>query len=191
MSGWSFRKRLIVGIVLAAIVVAGMVVIARVNEPLTKTCTKRVAPLEVTPSVAVAKNIVDDWRAKGALDAARIGTYIDFPFIVAYSAAFWFFCVWAGLALAPHDERWLAYGRAFGRAGVLAGALDFFVENPGLLLEMNGTYNPAVTVVKAIGASVKWLLVLLVFAFLVISFIIWLRIKWDKGKSDPRRMLPA
>lgn len=192
MSDWSFGKRLAIGLVLLAAVAAGMIAIGTINRPLKQTCTNMVLPLELTPSTSVARNIVEDWQKKGALDAARNGTYIDFPFIVTYAATFWFFCLWAGLALAPHDPRWLAYGRAFARAGVLAGALDFFVENPGLLLEMNGTYNPAVTAAKALGAWIKWLLVVLVFAFLVISFVTWVRIRWDKGKSgDPRRMLPA
>jgi len=79
-------KRWIIGVVLVALEIAGMAIITRINEPLTKTCTPRVAPLEVTPSVAVAKTIVDDWRAHGALDAARKGTYVDFSFIVVYSS---------------------------------------------------------------------------------------------------------
>lgn len=184
-------RRVIVGAVLLALVVAGMAVIGGVNTALKSTCTHAVLPLEITPSIAVAKNIVDDWSAKGALDAARKGTYIDFAFIVVYSITFWFFCRWAGDALAPYDERWPVYGRAFGRAGVLAGALDFFVENPGLLLEMNGRYYCVVTVIKALGASIKWVLILLVFAFLISSWITWLRIWRDKTKSgDPRQFMP-
>jgi hypothetical protein len=187
MTGWSFEKRLNIGLLLIAFVVFGMIIINCVNVPLKNTCTVRVKPLEVTPSVAVAKNIVDDWRMKGALAAAQLGTYLDFPFIVVYSITFWFFCVWAGIALGPHDERWPAYGRAFGRAGILAGALDFFVENPGLLLEMSGTYNPWITAIKAIGSWIKWVLVLLIFVFLLSSWIMWLRI-W-RGK-DSQRVLP-
>jgi hypothetical protein len=191
MSEWSFTKRLIVGLVLLALVAAGMVVIGCINKPLANTCTKRVLPLEVTPSIAVAENIVKDWDAKHVLDKAKKGTYVDFPFIVVYAITFWFFSVWAGLALAPYDERWLAYGRAFGVAGIVAGALDFFVENPGLLLEMNGTYNGWITAIKAIGAWIKWVLVLLLLIFLVSSLIMWLRIWWTKDRAEPRQMLPA
>jgi len=191
MSEWSFTKRLIVGLVLLALVAAGMVVIGCINKPLANTCTKRVLPLEVTPSIAVAENIVKDWDAKHVLDKAKKGTYVDFPFIVVYAITFWFFSVWAGLALAPYDERWLAYGRAFGVAGIVAGALDFFVENPGLLLEMNGTYNCWITAIKAIGAWIKWVLVLLLLIFLVSSLIMWLRIWWTKDRAEPRQMLPA
>jgi hypothetical protein len=191
MSEWSFTKRLIVGLILLALVGAGMAVIGRVNKPLENTCTKRVLPLEVTPSTAVAQNIVKDWENKHALDAAKKGTYIDFPFIVVYAITFWFFSVWAGLALSPYDPRWLAYGRAFGVAGIVAGALDFFVENPGLLLEMNGMYNPWITAIKAIGAWIKWVLVLLLLVFLVSSLIMWLRIRWHKEEPDSRKMMPA
>ena len=191
MSEWSFTKRLIVGLVLLALVAAGMVVIGCINKPLANTCTKRVLPLEVTPSTAVAESIVKDWDAKHVLDKAKKGTYVDFPFIVVYAITFWFFSVWAGLALAPYDERWLAYGRAFGVAGIVAGALDFFVENPGLLLEMNGTYNCWITAIKAIGAWIKWVLVLLLLIFLVSSLIMWLRIWWTKDRAEPRQMLPA
>jgi len=59
-------------------------------------------------------------------------------------------------------------------------------------MEMGGTYNPAITAVKALGSWLKWLLALLVLAFLVSSWILWLRIWWDKGRSgDPRQMLPS
>lgn len=190
MNDWSFEKRLNTGLLLVAFVVFGMIIINCINDPLKKTCTPRVGPLEVTPSVAVARNIVEDWRYKGALAAAQLGTYLDFPFIVLYSITFWFFSVWAGIALGPYDKRWPDYGRAFGRAGIAAGALDFFVENTGLLLEMSGRYNRWITFIKAIGAWIKWVLVLLLIVFLLTSWFMWLRIWWDKKHGVSRPVLP-
>ena len=186
MSDWverlHFTQRLIIAVVLLAAVGLGMVGIGYVNRKLANTETKAVLPLEITPSKATARHIVDDWsKHDDALDAARTSTYMDFPFIIVYSATFWFFCVWAGVALSPRNERWLARGRAFGRAGVIAGALDFFVENAGLLLEMNGTYSSVITAIKALGAWIKWLLVFCVAAYLLVSLMIWL---WTASKQS-------
>lgn len=115
--------------------------------------------LETTFSTSEASKIVEDSPDLGAL---RKSIYIDFLFIPCYSALLWFLCMWAG-------------NRVFAAAAVIAGALDFVVENPIMLLEISGRSNAVLTFVKALGSWIKWLLLAVVVVYLLIAAVVALK----------------
>ena len=107
----------------------------------------------------VAKEIA---KASPKLDALHKSIYIDFLFIPCYTALLWFLCRWEG-------------NRLFTKAALIAGALDFLVENPIMLLEIGGRSNAVLTFVKALGSSIKWLLLLFVVAHVLDALALWLQ----------------
>src|ERR1051326_7427439 len=56
--------------------------------------------------------------------------------------------------------------RHFASAALIAGALDAFVENPIMLLEIDGASTDVLTFLKALGSWIKWLLLLAIVFYL-------------------------
>ena len=94
--------------------------------------------------------------------ALRKSIYIDFFFIPCYTAFLCFLCLCAG-------------SRPFAAAALIAGALDAFVENPIMLLEIDGGSTPVLTFLKALGSSIKWLLLAVVAGYLVFAAFVALK----------------
>lgn len=185
-----FRKRLITGAIVFTLATAAGIWVKVVSCPLKDTCTKNIAPLEVTISAEGARFIVEEWKTHpGALDAARRGVHWDFLFILTYMISFGYFCWWSGEAIGKYDPQWKRAGRDFTVAAVVAGILDV-VENFGLLAELNDSSNRVVTAVKALASMVKWILIALMTLYIVVSFALWVRIKLVKDPSEIPELLP-
>ncbi|HEV2719110.1 MAG TPA: hypothetical protein VG323_03750 [Thermoanaerobaculia bacterium] len=109
--------------------------------------------LETTFSQDNANAII---KASPDVVALRKSIYIDFLFIPCYTALLWFLCMCAG-------------NRLFAAGALVAGALDAFVENPIMLLEIDGRSNKVLTFLKALGSWTKWLLLGVVIVYLVFA----------------------
>ena len=109
-----------------------------------------IAQLELAFTLKKVDSLLVKWDAN---EAIRKIIYIDFAFIPCYTAVAWVLCGIVG-------------DRRFGIAALVAGALDACVENPVMLLELDGQSNAFLTFVKATGSLIKWLILLTILVYL-------------------------
>jgi len=162
-----FGGRLLIAIFLCGITAFTGMLASSANALLKQTAYPRILYLELAPTPSCAKKVVTAW-AKIANEVRR-SIYWDFAFIVCYAANLWFLSSWAAIAV----PSWRQWAIAFAFFALTAGALDF-IEDFGMLVELNGTYLWAVTLPKAIASAIKWLLVTATVVFDVAAFVRWL-----------------
>lgn len=138
--------------ILFAIALGAVVVIGRAFTRL----KPGILALELAWDPEKARRIVDEWRRRGVAGAAKVDVWIDFAWIVAYTAALVLFALLARKVADDDDTAFV-----FLAAGALAGVLDF-IENFGLLSILKArakTKDKTVYLTSAVATG-KWFLVL-------------------------------
>jgi hypothetical protein len=126
------------GLTAVGAAVAMMLVLGVQGAPLRNDVAESgIVSLELARNAAWAERLIESWGA-ALHDRAVWQVILDFPFILAYAWALFYFGVWAWrqavantrpkLAIAAHAAAW---------AGLAAGALDIF-EDAGLLAMLGG-----------------------------------------------------
>jgi hypothetical protein len=118
--------------------------------------------LELARTPAAADEIVQSWRARGLIGAARRNIWVDFLFLTIYSTSLALLVTLsarAAVATALVERR---RGEAAGAVGALAmwtaGALDA-VENVALLRMLGGRIDRLSVRVSFASAAAKFILV--------------------------------
>jgi hypothetical protein len=135
-------------IIIGAVLLAGALLLPRWRRRIR---ALPITELELAFTQKKVHRLLQKWNDNAAV---RKSIYVDYVVIPCYAAVFWFLCN-------------LVEGRRFALAALAAGALDFFVENPVMLLELGGRSNAVLTFVKALASLIKWLLLGAVLIFLV------------------------
>jgi hypothetical protein len=166
------RRRALIG--LAIVVVALMVVLGLLDQPMRDSGGPGIIGFEFAGSEERASEILADWGDRGR-DAARASLWIDYPYLLAYGAF---------LVLAAAATRDLAASRGWRRmaaAGLAAiplaaaGASFDAIEDVGLLLALDGHGGDLAPLLATVCASLKFALLALVIAYLLAGLLLRLR----------------
>jgi hypothetical protein len=115
-----------------------------------------IVPFEVAGSADRASEILAEWGADGR-DWARLSLWLDFPYLVAYTA--FFVLAVAALRDAARDRGWKRYagaGAAIAVAAVAGGLFDA-VEDVNLLIAVSGHADSAAPKIATAFAIAKFL----------------------------------
>lgn len=118
-----------------------------------------VLSFELAGDVETARAILDSWGDAGRRIAV-VSTSLDYIYLVVYSTAIGFVCIWSGAVLRGRGSRLAAAGGPLAWAQWLGGGLDA-VENTALLLLLVGPVVEPWPRVAWGCAVVKFLLVFL------------------------------
>lgn len=136
------------GLVLALALLVPAIVLARWRHRIR---SLPIAELELAFTPAKVDRLLAKWNAN---DKVRKSIYVDYLFIPCYTGFFWFLCRWVDTPIGA-------------QAALAAGALDAFVENPVLLLELGGQSNAFFTFMKAVASLIKWIVLLALVVYFV------------------------
>lgn len=112
---------------------------------------------EKTESVMLAWN--------GITDVARMNIYIDFLFLIAYTA---FLSLACKFFAARTTGKWSAFGKRFSQAVILAGVFDV-AENALMLTSLQGTPNNMTAMITATFAALKFAIAAVAILYILIS----------------------
>jgi hypothetical protein len=126
---------------------------------------------ELAKEASVAESIVQEWKSAGLHEKAVHSIYLDFLFIILYSA---------GLAVASvyisrltQHEILIKTGYFFSYVAIAAGICDI-IENMALLKNLYGTIHNWNTILAYDMAATKFSLLIMTILFLGICAIFWL-----------------
>jgi hypothetical protein len=133
-----------------------------------------IVSFELAGTAERADEIVESWKLRGQLGAARLGVWIDFAFILAYVSLL----VWASMAVSEWCISFGAFrlermGLPCAVLALLAGWLDAF-ENVGMLIMLSGEVTEETATYVMRCASVKFALIGIVIAYLTLVTLLWL-----------------
>lgn len=112
---------------------------------------------EKTESVMLA------WR--NVLDTARMNIYIDFLFLIAYTA---FLSLGCTFFAAKTTGKWSAFGNKLSKTVILAGVFDV-AENALMLTSLQGTPNNMTSMITATFAALKFAIAAAAVLYLLVS----------------------
>ena len=150
---------LLVFLVLMTGTIAMVVVLQRHGAPLKRCGGYKILSLELAPTSACAKTVVESWDFNDLSNLAFEDIRFDYAFIALYTATlamagFYGAIVWNG---------WLSrLGTYLGYAMLVAGPMDV-LENIGMTFELNGHYGIAPLVCSV--SSIKWIIILIAFPY--------------------------
>jgi hypothetical protein len=113
--------------------------------------------------------VMTAWAPDNKTAAAIQNTMWDFVFLFFYSLFLFFTCNLLRTKFAPLNWKHNA-GKFFAGAAITAGLLDAG-ENLGMLQTLHGNGSDTVALVTVICSSIKWTLVLLVIAYVLIALL--------------------
>jgi hypothetical protein len=159
------------GIVAALIAFGLLITLQALNAPLsTNAAPSGIISYELAGDVATAEEILDSWGPAGRVYAG-LSLGLDYLFLFTYAIAIGLVCVLtadrlrARAAFLSTLGFWLAWGM------IAAGAFDF-VENYGLIRMLIGEGKPWWPTIAYWCAVIKFILVGLGLAYLVVGFIV-------------------
>lgn len=129
--------------------------------------------LELASNATDVQNILNAWdndisQHVDVLADARKNTWLDFIFIIFYRLLF--YCLCKNISSYFKTNKVLQkVGKIFSMASLLAGTLDYG-ENIGMLTSLNGHITNGVALFTATCSAIKWMLIVCILLFLVISF---------------------
>lgn len=133
-----------------------LLVLALIDRELTSTGGPGIVPFELAGSTDRANEILAEWGEDGR-DWARLSLWLDFPYLVAYTA--FFVLAVAALREAARDRGWRRYaaaGSAIAIAAVAGGLFDA-IEDVSLLLVVGGDVDTAAPRIATAFAIAKFL----------------------------------
>jgi hypothetical protein len=136
-------------------------------RPLT---SREIVKFELAKEVHVAESIVQDWMATAKFDKAVQSIYIDFLFIILYTAGLSVACVFFS-RLTAHEVLMRA-GYFFSYLLVAAGICDV-IENVALLRSLNGSINNWNVILAFDMATTKFSILILAALFLGVCLVFW------------------
>lgn len=157
------------GIIFLLLSFAGMLAVflwMRVQgAPLKTTGTPlAILDLEFAWNLARGEKVLSAWSGQ-LLDVARINIYIDFLFIIGYSA---FLNLACNALAAKHTGGWQTAGLKIGRLMPIAGIFDI-AENALMLLSLQATPNNNTAMATTAFALFKFALVLAGIGYLLVG----------------------
>jgi hypothetical protein len=129
-----------------------------------------IVKFELAKEASVAKTIVQDWVATGKYEKAVQSIYIDFLFIVLYTAGLSVACLF--LSRLTRHEILIRTGYFFSYLVIAAGICDV-IENMALLKNFYGTIKNWNTLLAYDMAATKFSLLILTILFLAVCLIFW------------------
>lgn len=130
-----------------------------------------IVKFELAKEASVAESIVHEWTAAGLHDKAVQSIYLDFLFIILYSAGLAVASVY--LSRLTRHEILIKTGYFFSYVAIAAGICDV-VENMALLKNLYGTIHNWNTILAYDMAATKFSLLILTILFLGICLIFWM-----------------
>ena len=126
--------------------------------------------LELAYSRVQADTIIKAWTA-GSLQSedyitvARTNTYWDFLFLIFYATFLYLLCK---KIAASYESALNRVGNNIAGCVLLAGVLDAF-ENIGMLQTLGGSSSDLVAKFTASCSSIKWILVIITLAYIIVA----------------------
>ena len=145
-------------------------------RPLT---SREIVKFELAKEVSVAETIVHDWHATGKYEKGVQSIYLDFLFIILYTAGLSVASIY--LSRLTHHEILIKTGYFFSYLVIAAGICDV-VENVALLKSLYGTICEWNYIQANDMAATKFSLDILTILFLGICVIFWML----RGVGDKR-----
>lgn len=146
---------------------------------------REIIALQCTASVSEAQRIIGRWQAAGLMPVVTRAMHIDYLFMTGYTLVLWLACRRVGRALRRGRQvTWLIVpARVMPGLALAAGLCDLF-EN--LLHEYVFAHGVAALPIAAAWAfaSVKWALVALTIAYLVVALLAAASARFVSGRKD-------
>lgn len=145
---------------------------------------REIIALQCTASVSEAQRIIARWQAAGLMPVVTRAMHIDYLFMSGYTLLLWLACRRAGRALRRGRQiMWLIVPARVMPALALAAGLCDLVEN--LLHEYVFAHGVAALPIAAAStfASVKWALVALTIAYLVVALLAAASARFVSGRK--------
>jgi hypothetical protein len=152
---------------LSAVAVAAVTLwLRRQGAPLT---IKGITPLgilnlEFAWNEDAVMQVKNAWHG-GVLKVAQQNIYIDFLYIIAYTAFFHLLCTGMAARLTGRLANW---GRQLGKAVVMAGVFDI-AENSLMLLSISQTPNNYTAVITCLFAGLKFAIIAMAIVYLLVG----------------------
>lgn len=122
-----------------------------------------IVDLEFAWTQQKAEHIMLAWR--NILDVARVNIYIDFLFIITYTA---FLSLACSFFAGKTTGKWAGAGHKLSKAVIAAGVFDV-AENALMLTSLQGTPNNMTAMITAIFAALKFAIVAVAVLYILIS----------------------
>ena len=136
-------------------------------RPLT---SREIIKFELAKEVHVAEAIVQDWTATGKYEKAIQSIYLDFLFILLYTAGLSVTCVFISRFTA--HEVLMRTGYFFSYLLVAAGICDV-IENVALLRSLHGSVNNWNVILAFDMATTKFSILILAALFIGVCLVFW------------------
>lgn len=146
---------------------------------------REIIALQCTASVGEAQRIIGRWQAAGLMPVVTRAMHIDYLFMSGYTLLLWLACRRAGRALRRGRRgNWVELPARFMPGLALAAGLSDLVEN--LLHEYVFAHGIDALPIAAAStfASVKWALVALTIAYLVVALLAATLARYASGRGD-------
>lgn len=124
--------------------------------------------LEFAYNSAKATYVINAWTGIIPIDnvfAAIINTWLDYIFLFFYSLFLYHLCKWLSNYF---SGTLLMTGRFLAKVALVAGTLDI-LENTGMLITLHGHISDITTLLTALFSVTKWLLVLAILLYILIT----------------------
>ncbi len=145
-------------------------VMVKTGAPLKTPATpKGILDLEFACDKQRTDIVLTAWAVDNKIEAATQNTLWDFVFLFFYSLFLFFCCKKLMTKFVPTNWKHNA-GKFFANAAIAAGLLDVG-ENLGMLQTLGGNGSDTVSLVTVICSLIKWTLVLLVIAYVLIALL--------------------
>src|SRR6185369_14253930 len=129
-----------------------------------------IVKFELAKQPSVAEGMIQNWVAEGKFNKAIESVYIDFLFIILYTAGLSFACVY--LSIQTRHEILIRTGHFFSYLMIFAGICDI-VENICLLKNLQNTVGKWSTSLAYDMAVTKFSIIILSILFIAICLIFW------------------
>lgn len=165
-----FYKRSTLYILLISTVIVAVLMFLQ-GSPMKAGEAGGILSLEFAPTKMDVEAVLEIWEEESTpgtniINTAINNTRLDFIFLLCYSF-FLFTCV---KQLSVYFSAKNIF-RFMAAAALLAGLLDI-VENIGMLQSLDGNISDKTAFITAVAAYFKWILVIVVIVFLIISFVV-------------------
>lgn len=124
--------------------------------------SRQIVAFELAGTPEGASKIIADWKSKDLVPHARKSIYLDFVFLILYSASIGIGCV--VLSAFTQNSFLIKLGLVLSKIVPLAGIFDV-VENLAMLKTLSGEVNALSVVIAYWFALIKFLIVLVALLF--------------------------
>ena len=145
-------------------------VMMKTGAPLKTAATpKGILDLEFACDKQRTDIVLAAWTPGNKIEAAVQNTFWDFIFLFFYSLFLFFCCKKLMIKFSPTNWKYNA-GKFFANAAIGAALLDVG-ENLGMLQTLGGNGGDTVALITVLCSLIKWTLVLLVIAYILIALL--------------------